>query len=336
MCWPSPPDRDEWLQPCRLLADEIGAPTSTTDSADQVMTEILGVGDVPVWRGVHHFRLRRGDTAIATADGHPCGYRRRVGRGLAMVLGGWLAADSVMGRSGEVFDSEAIPDVAGKAFGALAPEVLRVLGDETLPDGAAEQGIVYAYTNQRRGGEVVSGGVLAYFDGERPVGLVELNTTTEAYGAKRFPYHPVLPVHSAALRKLIGRPPRVRVDHPHVQARILDGPGPEGPATVVLVNRWPEPAALNLRTRAGGHQVRMSLRLPGRTGLACPVDWPLPNGWTLRHATASLTGVESRKGGLRLRFHAPAGGTAVLSHGSLRHRLRLRPGEHWVGIRLSR
>jgi hypothetical protein len=79
----------------------------------------------------------------------------------------------------------------------------------------------------------------------------------------------------------------------------------------------------------------MSLTIPGSTGLACPVDWPLPGGWTLRQATASLTGAESRGGSVRLRFFSPAGGTAVVSRGPLRRRLRLRPGEHWVAVGLS-
>ncbi|HVV74585.1 MAG TPA: beta-galactosidase [Mycobacteriales bacterium] len=332
VCWPAPPDRDEWLQPCRILADVIDAPVAGTENTDGLRADLLGVSDVPLWRGVRSFRLRRGDVAIATAGGQVCGYRRRVGAGTAVVLGGWLAADSVIGRGGEVFESAPIPEVVGAAFGALAPEVLAVLGDQTVPDAAATEGIVYAYTNQRRGGEVVSGGVLAYFDGERAVGMVEVNTTTEAFGVTRFPYHPVLPVHCRAIRRLVGRPPRARVSDPHVQARVLDGPaGIGGPSTVVLVNRWPDPASAQVRVDAAGREVRMSVRMPGSTGLACPVEWPLPHGWTLQQATASLTGVSGHRG-LRLRFFAPAGGMAVLRRAGVRRRVRLHPGEHWVAV----
>ena len=79
----------------------------------------------------------------------------------------------------------------------------------------------------------------------------------------------------------------------------------------------------------------MALTVPGNTGLACPVDWPLPGGWTLRQATASLTGAQAGDGGLRLRFFAPAGGTAVVSRGPIRRRLGLRAGEHWLTVGLS-
>lgn len=344
VCWPAPPTRDEWLQPCRVLADLIDAKVAGTDNHDGRRARVAGVAGVPLWRGVTFFHPRRGDRAIAEAGGRVCGYRRRVGKGGALVIGGWLAADSVIGRGGEVFDSAAIPEsadplaavttagaaLAEKAFGGLAPAVAGLLG-EPLPGGAPQEAIVYAYTNQRRGGEVVSGGVLAYFDGERSVGLVEVNTTTEAAGVARFPYHPVLPKHVDAVRRLIGRPPRVRVNDPHVQARVLDGPaGAGGPATVVLVNRWPQRASVRVRVRAAGRDVRMSVRLPATTGLACPVGWPLPHGWMLQQASASLTGIDRADGVLRLRFFAPAGGTAVLSRNSMRRRLRLRVGEHWV------
>lgn len=250
----------------------------------------------------------------------------------------------MIGRSGEVFDSEPIPSgadpaaalvaslskLAHKAFGALAPTAVAFLGDP-LPGGTPQDAVVYAYTNQRRGGEVISGGVLSYFDGERAVGLVELNTTTEAAGVTRFPYHPVLPSHVQALRRLVGRPPRVRVTDPRVQARVLDGPAGEGgPATVVLVNRWPDAATVAVQARAAGRRVRMSLRLPGDSGLTCPIDWPLPRGWTLQQATASLTGIDAGGRVLRLRFFAPEGGSAVLRHGLRRHLIRLRPGEHWT------
>ncbi|MGN6474382.1 MAG: beta-galactosidase [Mycobacteriales bacterium] len=343
VCWPAPPTRDEWMKPCRALADEIGAHRVGTDVQDGRAAQVSGIPGVPLWRGVDFFRLREGDEPVASVGRRVCGYRRLVGNGTAIVLGGWLAADSVIGRSGEVFDSEPIPAradpaaalarLAGSAFGSLAPSVLAQV-PQALPGGPPQEAVVYAYTNQRRGGEVISGGVLSYFDGERSVGLVELNTTTEASGVSRFPYHPVLPVHVEAVRALVGQAPRVGVSEPHVQARVLDGPaGRGGPATVVLVNRWPDPASVRVRVAAASRNVRMTVRIPGSTGLACPIDWPLPGGWTLHQATASLTGVASEGDGLRLRFFAPAGGGAVLRRELVRRQLRLPAGEHWVQVR---
>ena len=108
--------------------------------------------------------------------------------------------------------------------------MLAAIGSGPLPGDAPQEALVFAYTNERRGGEVISGGVIGYFDGERIVGLVELNTSDEASGITQFPYHPVLPAHVAAVRSLVGREPRVEVDQPHVQARVLDGP--DGPVRV--------------------------------------------------------------------------------------------------------
>jgi hypothetical protein len=351
VCWPGPPDRDEWLAPCRVLADAVSAPVARHDASDRVVAEVAGVAGVSLWRGADFFTLGAGDVAVAHASGRVCGYRRRVGRGTAVVLGGWLAADAVIGRSGEVFDSvtlpagadpsaaylAVLPRLAGSFGAAASPAV--ALAESVYPGTAATAGppteaIVYAYTNERRGGEVISGGVLGYFNGERAVGLVELNTTPEAQGVTRFPDHPVEPPHVAAVSRLVGRPPRIRVSDPHVQARVLDGPaGPGGPATIVLVNRWPGDARVAVRTRAGGRVVRFVVRLPGQTGVACPVDWPLPGGWTLVQATGSLTGVAAAgPGRLRLRFHSPAGGAAVLADGMRRRRARLTAGEHWTVV----
>lgn len=55
VCWPAPPTRDEWLQPCRILADLIGAQAAGVDVADAAPAEVLGVRDVPLWRGVEFF-----------------------------------------------------------------------------------------------------------------------------------------------------------------------------------------------------------------------------------------------------------------------------------------
>ena len=78
------------------------------------------------WRGVQTYTLSRAATAIATCNGEPCGYSRRLGRGTAVLLGTWLAADAAPGRGGAILESQQVSSGSSNASmraaaGALEP-----------------------------------------------------------------------------------------------------------------------------------------------------------------------------------------------------------------------
>lgn len=321
ICWPAPPTLDETLAPCRLLADELFPipERGFSPAADQDIT-LLG-HPVTTYYGVHSYQVKEGDpgtgvTPVATFGDTVCGYRRRFGRGSATLLGSWLAADSVPGRAGTLIDSQPVPAEASPAttlalartmatrhFGALAAAAV----PDTLPGGAAQTLYVYAYTNQRRGGEYISGGALAYWNGDHVVGLAELNSTDTAPPAQRLPYRPADAAHQVALGALVGAPPGVRVPDSRIQARVLDGPG--GAATIVAANRFRTPVPFAAEVNVGARMLRLpasgTLSLPPQLAVVLPINYPLGKDLRLRWSTAQLLTSAVNGRSLTLELWAP-------------------------------
>src|SRR5581483_48370 len=109
VCWPAPPALDEHLEPCTTLARACFPERQATHyPEDGQQIELLGK-PVTTWLGVQTYALSRRATPIATRNGQPCGYSRRLGGGTAVLLGTWLAADAVPGRAGSILQSQALP-----------------------------------------------------------------------------------------------------------------------------------------------------------------------------------------------------------------------------------
>ena len=112
------------------------------------------------------------------------------------------------------------------------------------------------------GGDVISGGALAYWDGQNVVGMVEVNTTESGQAVTQIPYHPIEPAHVAAVQALAATTPHVAVSDSRVQARLLSAPA-GGAATVMAANRWDSDCKVVLHVSLGGRR----LRLPSRGSL---------------------------------------------------------------------
>ena len=317
VCWPAPPYLDEELGACTVLADAcFPEKEDAFYPEDDQQIEVLGL-PVVVWMGVQTFNLSGRSEVIATRQGAPCGYRYRFGSGSAILLGAWPAASSVPGRAGVVLDEQQAPadpsaslelarTLAAKYFGDKAPAML----PDTLPAGNAETWIVYAYTNQRRGGTyLVAGGALAYWNGEHVVGLLQLTAAESGLDGdplQAIPYRPPDAAHVAVARALAAVTPQAAVSDLRIQARVLDS-AEAGVATVVANNRWGEPIGFSTTTTVGGRSVRLpsagDLVLPAGTGIVMPVAYPLPNGAVLLQATAQLleaTAPSSRAASMQL------------------------------------
>jgi hypothetical protein len=193
------------------------------------------------------------------------------------------------------------------AAAALVPDV--------LPGGQPQDLLLYAYTNERRGGETIASACVAYWDGENAVGVVQENTDINEPPIEVPPYHPLLASHIEAVHLLADTLPQVLVNDTHLQARVLDAPG--GAASVVLLNRWTSTRTANVATQVGGRQVNLPLSgtftVPGSTGLILPIDYPLDVGRTLVQATAQLLGVTTSAHELSVTMLAPGGGEVVLA-----------------------
>ena len=324
VCWPAPPALDERLEPCTTLADACYPERRCAfHQEDAQEVEILG-HPATTWRGVQTYSLSPSARVIATRDGLACGYERRLGRGHALLLGTWLAADCVPGRAGAILESQQLPSGTSEAAALAAARTMasRRLGGgaaplvpNLLPGGPARELLVYDYANERRGGEVISGGALAYWDGQNVVGLVELNTTTSGRGLTRIPYHPLEPAHVRAVTALAAVQPHVAVSDRRVQARLLTA-RPSGTATVMAANRWDREVRVVLETEVDGRRFRLpsrgSLSLPAGTGLLVPIGYELGRGVRLVQATAQLTGFTMAGRRAILELWAPAGGEAVV------------------------
>jgi len=320
VCWPAPPTLDEHLEPCTALSDACYPERPLKlyrEDAQQI--QVLG-RTVTAWRGVQTYALSHLATPIAARDGQACGYRRRVGRGTAVLLGTWLAADCVPGRAGSILEQQQLPTGASDRAVAASARAMAskrlgkraaALVSDRQSGGQPQELLIYEYGNERRGGDVISGGALAYWDGQNVVGMVEVNTTESGQAAAQIPYHPIEPAHVAAINSLAATTPHVSVSDPRVQARLLTAPTP-GTATVMAANRWDTDTEVVLQVRLDGRRMRLpgsgSLALPAGTAILMPIGYELGHGATIVSATVQLTGASVTSNGMTLELWTPAGG----------------------------
>jgi beta-galactosidase len=324
VCWPAPPTLDEHLEPCAVLADACYPERPLTlypDDTQQI--RLLGT-TVTAWRGVQTYALSRRATPIATRGSQACGYSRRLGKGEALLLGTWLAADCVPGRAGSILEQQQLSSgtsntavaaaaraMAAKRMGTRAAELV----SDSQPTGQARELLVYEYGNERRGGDVIAGGALAYWDGQNVVGMVEVNTTESGQAVAQIPYHPIEPEHVTAVRSLAATTPHVSVSDPRVQARLLTSPTP-GTATVMAANRWDSDAKVVLQVRLDGRHIRLpatgSLTLPAGTAILLPIGYEVGHGVTIASATVQLTGASVSARAVTLGLWTPAGGELTI------------------------
>jgi len=326
ICWAAPPTLDEDYQPCTILRDQLyNQPLGPFYSDDAQTIEVLGSA-VTVWRGVQTYRPGAGARVLATRGSEACGYQRRVGRGTAILLGTWPAADSVPGREGDVFQIQSVPSGgggggAGDRAAVMARDMTAHHWGQAAADqlptgsppgaGAPQQVIVFDYSNERRGGEVITGGTVAYWDGENVVPTADINFGTGVPEVTTPPFRPITPEHLRLARRLQGRQLACDSSHPHVQARLLvSGDGDGG--TVSAINRYDTDADVVLRVRLNGQTLRLpsvgTLRLPAGSALLLPVHWTLAARVVVRQATVQLLDASVRGRTLTLAATAPAGG----------------------------
>lgn len=334
ICWPSPPTLDEKLEPCSLLADRLYPERRLHfHSADVQEIRALGV-TVPVFRGVQTFTLSSRARPFALLGDEACGYRRRYGRGEAWLLGSWPAADSVPGRAGTILELQQVSSSsqASTAARSLALKHFGTAAAAAVPDaldapgaGSPQYVIVYYYPNDRRGGEVVTAGTVAYWDGTQAVPVVELGTTQQPttpaplpYGAtvSQPPLRSLTDAHLTLAGRLHGRQLVARSSDRRAQVRVLSTGGGTA-ATVTALNRYPEDIATVIETSVDGRRVRLpttgQLRLPASTSLLLPVGYQLTPGVRLEQATTQLLGFRVTGRSLELDVFSPAGGEVVVS-----------------------
>jgi Glycosyl hydrolases family 35 len=374
ICWPAPPSLDERLKPCTVLADYLFTERKARFySADNQTIQVLGQS-VHVFRGVQTFSLSSSARTLAHRAGRPCGYRRARGHGEAWLLGTWPVADSVPGRASNVFE---LQQLSSSSSPAEVADRARRLAHERLGEAAAARVgqtlgrpgagqpqylVIYDYPNERRGGEVVTGGTIAYWDGYDIVPVVELNSAEqpvsegvvpEGAGVRVPPYRPLTAAHLRLMRRVQGRPAHATTSDSRVQVRVLDCRRPRA-TTLAVLNRFPDEVRTVIQTSAGGRAIRLpstgALRLPARSSLLLPVDYQLRRGVTIIQSTLQLLG--HRLGGheLELELYSPGGGELILSlparvraakagarrvavqqsyrSGQARARVELGPGEH--------
>jgi hypothetical protein len=302
ICWPGPPVLDEDYAACTILRDAVfDAPLGRWYDEDGQSVSVLG-RPVRVWRGVQTFRLagsaRGQDRAVAIArrGGEVCGYRRQLGRGSAILLGTWPVADSVTGRIGDVLEIQADPSTGS---------------------GPPQQTIVFDYTNERRGGEFIAGGIVAHWDGENlHPASDEINTADGAGSAMPLPDRPIDPAHLLMARALHGRRRVCEVSDHHIQARLLRA-RTGAAATVSLVNRYEIDVDFHVAVRHAGRVIRLphtgEMRLPASSAVLAPIDYSVGSGVGVEQATVQL--LDARVTGHQLELHvtSPAGGELMLS-----------------------
>jgi hypothetical protein len=337
VCSPTVPQYDAFLAPCHTLRDAcFPEPEAGLLAADAQRVDLLG-RPVTLWGGTRTYRLSPGSHRVAWVGEQVCGYRRPVGRGEAILLGGLIAADSVIGREGEILDEEQLPTggAAGAAVArAMAHRVFGVHGAAlaaalpvSLPNDATSV-IAYQYSNERRGGDVISGGVLATWNGSRVTGLAELNTAETAPAlVSPWPDHPIEAEHVAAVRRLAVVRPQVAVSDNRVQARVLDGPQ-QGTATVSAVNRSEVDLDVALEVTVDGRALRLpttgTLHLPAGSAVLLPIGYFVGGGVRVRQASCQLVDVVLTPSEVRLAVWSPGGGEVLLDLPGRSSPLRLR------------
>lgn len=324
VCYPAPPLLDERGSPCTVLAEQLFDVPLGRELAGDHTIDLLGV-TVPVWRAVQTYRPGPTDEVVATVAGLPCGYLRQAGQGQALLLGSWLAADSVAGREGTILAVQALPAGTGRAAAvaaamamatrSMSPAAAAAVGGSPAWDaGPFEALLVFYYSNQRRAGEVITAACLAGWDGHNVVGIVEEDTAFGDAGVHVPPYRPILPAHLAAMARLVGRAPAIEVVGTPVQARLLRGTGRT--ATVCVANRSRSAASTVLRLDVPGAALRLpmvgELQVPATSGMLLPVGYGLGDGLVLAQASAQLVAAQVHTGRALLTFAAPSDGEAVL------------------------
>jgi hypothetical protein len=293
ICWPAPPTLDEDYAPCTLLRDALYPERLATHYPQDVQTvSVLGT-PVQVWRGVQTFKLSGASTPIARRAGRACGYSRRAGRGRAVLLGTWPVADSVPGRIGDVLESQDAP------FPVKLPR----------PPGAgpAKRLLVYDYPNERRGGEVITGGTVAYWDGENvvPISGLNLGNTLPVLGTSRLeistpPFRPITAAHLSVARALHGRRAVCAVSDYRAQARLLVARDPadgtahdSAAATISVVNRYETDIQISIKVGPPGERKRLplagKLTLPAGKALLLPLEYKLAPGVTVERPSNCST-----------------------------------------------
>ncbi|HEX9235984.1 MAG TPA: hypothetical protein VF972_06865, partial [Actinomycetota bacterium] len=324
ICWPEPPYLDEDLESCDLLAEALYPEIEgEEDDQDAQTIELLGM-QVEVWRGVRAYSLSGAARPIARRqDGQTCGYLRSHGRGAALLLGTWLAADAVAERGASILEVEPIPAggaqeparaLAARRFG---PGAAGALGPVPRPDtGMPRYLVVYFYPEQRRAGEFIAGGTLAYWDGQNMVGSLRVNTDPNLPPVEVPPYHPILPEHLSAARALHGSALQAEASDPRVQVRVLDG-RPKGASTIAVTNRYPDPvdAVVRVRTPDGSARLpeRGTVRLPPVTGMFLPVGYDLGAGFAIAQATVQLLRPRVSRRRAVLDVWSPEGGECLIT-----------------------
>jgi len=330
ICWPAPPTLDEHLDPCTTLAEKLfHEPIGAFYGDDAQLVEILGE-QVPVWRGVQTFAPSQGARVVARRGSEACGYSRRRGRGEAILLGTWPAADLPAGAAGLVLELQQLPSSDGDAVAATRAAVARHFGPDAAakarnlasgrrqyavaPAGPAQYLVVYQFSNERRGGEVITGGAVGYWDGQNVVPTAELDTAENATTVSTPPFHPILPAHVAMVGALHRRAPAASVTDKRAQVRVIDGPGA---STLSVINRYPEDISFAVSVRAGGRNVRLpeagAMTLPAATGMLLPIQYELGSGGPrIAQATVQLLGYSVSGRRLELTVYSPRGGEVVI------------------------
>lgn len=326
VCFPAPPTLGAELGLDTTLARALyPEPVAQLYPEDGQQVEVLGQA-VTTWRGVQTYRLGPGSRAVAHRAGQVCGYRRHVGRGQAVLLGTYLAADSVVGWSGNVMEVQQVDaTTAGPAAKAMATRAFGSHGAQALAaaqlpptwpgTGPPRYLVTYDYFNQRQGPEFLPASSLAYWDGTNMVGLVEVNEAAGAPVAEQPPYHPILATHVRAAQLLTATPAVAKVSDARAQVRVLDSPVP-GVATLTAVNRHPDPIEVVISTTVGGRPLRLpevgQLVLPAGTAMLLAVGYPLAFGSRLLQATVQLLDHGGDLSHLELEVTSPAGGEVVV------------------------
>jgi hypothetical protein len=296
---------------------------------DNQVISVLGT-QVQVWRGVRTYSLSAAATPIANRGSEPCGYTRAAGRGHALLLGTWPVADSVPGREGDALEVQDLPAAAGPAAAAALATVARVWGaaaarsvDPSPPPqaGTPRKLIVFDYSNERRGGEVITGGTIAYWDGDDLAPIAELNladtvpvANTSRPEIGRPPFRPITRAHVTVARALHGRAAACEVSDRRAQARLLLARDSRA-GTISVVNRYDDEIALSLTVAYRATTVRVpssgTMSVPAGTGLVLPLGYDLGPGVAVERASVQL--LDGGVAGSRLRLTALSyGGEVVL------------------------